>query len=149
MAQQVYLGTSSGSIVVLDVHNGAVIAQIQMSEPSSSLSAGSVSSSASANGIRQLAWNCPRFKMEEPTSTASTTMSNGNGRQTGAPSTDGHLLSSLSGGGTLNLLFCCCCWQDLFKSRFLFGLVGIFVYDSRGSTSRPGRPDCRWTSEFD
>nr|CAH0102012.1 unnamed protein product [Daphnia galeata] len=96
--QQVYLGTSSGSIVVLDVHNGAVIAQIQMSEPSSSLSAGSVSSSASANGIRQLAWNCPRFKMEEPTSTASTTMSNGNGRQTGAPSTDGHLLSSLSGG---------------------------------------------------
>ena len=148
MAQQVYLGTSSGSIVVLDVHNGAVIAQIQMSEPSSSLSAGSVSSSASANGIRQLAWNCPRFKMEEPTSTASTTMSNGNGRQTGAPSTDGHLLSSLSGGGTLTS-FLLVVVRIFLNHVFLFWLGGIFVYDSRGSTSRPGRPDCRWTSEFD
>ena len=52
---QVYLGTASGSIVVLDVHNGAVVAQIQMGLPSSC-----------GGGIRQLAWNCPRFKMEEP-----------------------------------------------------------------------------------
>lgn len=68
MVQQVYLGTSSGAIVVLDVHNGAVVAQIQMSEPVT-LSPGSISSgnTSAANGIRQLAWNCPRFKMEEPT----------------------------------------------------------------------------------
>lgn len=93
--QQVYLGTSSGSIVVLDVHNGAVVAQIQMSEPTSispgSISSNSTNHTSAANGIRQLAWNCPRFKMEEPTS--STTNA---GRQT--TSADGHLLSSMSNG---------------------------------------------------
>lgn len=59
---KVYLGTSSGSIVVLDVHNGTVVAQIQMADSSSNVA---------ANGIRQLAWNCPRFKMEEPSSASS------------------------------------------------------------------------------
>lgn len=96
--QQVYLGTSSGSIVVLDVHNGAVVAQIQMSEPTSispgSISSNSTNHTSAANGIRQLAWNCPRFKMEEPTS--STTNA---GRQT--TSADGHLLSSMSNGGKI------------------------------------------------
>lgn len=75
--QQVYLGTNSGVIVVLDVHNGAVIAQIQMAgnQPGSSSPAGQQQSNAgSPNGIRQLAWNCPRFKMEEPT--PSTAVSN-------------------------------------------------------------------------
>ena len=49
--KQVYLGTSNGSIVVLDVHNGSVVAQITFAADSS---------------ISSLAWNCPRFKMEEP-----------------------------------------------------------------------------------
>lgn len=46
------MGTSNGSIFVLDVHNGAVVAQVQFAQEDS---------------ILELTWNCPRFKMEEPT----------------------------------------------------------------------------------
>ena len=51
MLMQVYLGTSNGSIFVLDVHNGTVVAQVQI---------------APEDSILELTWNCPRFKMEEP-----------------------------------------------------------------------------------
>ncbi|CAG9773004.1 unnamed protein product [Ceutorhynchus assimilis] len=47
--QQVYFGTTSGQIIVMDVH-GAMVSQVQLS--------GDV-------GITSMAWSCEKFKMEE------------------------------------------------------------------------------------
>lgn len=47
--QQVYFGTNSGQIIVMDVH-GAMVSQVQLS--------GDV-------GITSMAWSCEKFKMEE------------------------------------------------------------------------------------
>lgn len=47
--QQVYFGTTSGQIVVMDVH-GAMVSQVQLS---------------SEVGISSMAWSCEKFKMEE------------------------------------------------------------------------------------
>ncbi|XP_076257679.1 WD40 superfamily protein Tusp isoform X2 [Rhynchophorus ferrugineus] len=47
--QQVYFGTTSGQIIVMDVH-GAMVSQVQLS--------GDV-------GITAMAWSCEKFKMEE------------------------------------------------------------------------------------
>lgn len=49
---QVYLGTSNGAVVVLDVHNGNVLGQLPFAHDGAA--------------IRHLAFSCPRFKMEEP-----------------------------------------------------------------------------------
>jgi hypothetical protein len=47
--QQVYFGTTSGQIIVMDVH-GAMVSQVQLS---------------SEVGITSMAWSCEKFKMEE------------------------------------------------------------------------------------
>ncbi|KAL1506150.1 hypothetical protein ABEB36_005566 [Hypothenemus hampei] len=47
--QQVYFGTTSGQIIVMDVH-GAMVSQVQLSEDV---------------GITSMAWSCEKFKMEE------------------------------------------------------------------------------------
>ncbi|XP_018322268.1 tubby-related protein 4 [Agrilus planipennis] len=47
--QQVYFGTTSGQIIVMDVH-GAMVSQVQLS---------------SDVGITSMAWSCEKFKMEE------------------------------------------------------------------------------------
>ncbi|KAI4457889.1 tubby-related [Holotrichia oblita] len=47
--QQVYFGTTSGQIIVMDVH-GAMVSQVQLS---------------SEVGISSMAWSCEKFKMEE------------------------------------------------------------------------------------
>lgn len=47
--QQVYFGTTSGQIIVMDVH-GAMVSQVQLS---------------SDVGISSMAWSCEKFKMEE------------------------------------------------------------------------------------
>lgn len=47
--QQVYFGTTSGQIIVMDVH-GAMVSQVQLS---------------SDVGIVSMAWSCEKFKMEE------------------------------------------------------------------------------------
>lgn len=114
MLKQVYLGTSTGMIVVLDVRNGGIIAEIQMPEPgpvagspsvrvsgadstsgspswSPSPTPPSSSSTPSGplpNGIRQLAWNCPRFKMEEPASAPAASAANNASNHSGSASTD-------------------------------------------------------------
>lgn len=45
--QQVYFGTTSGQIIVMDVH-GAMVSQVQLE-----------------HGISHMAWSCEKFKMEE------------------------------------------------------------------------------------
>ena len=64
------------------------MAQIQMSECTSPTGGGggvvpplSTPSTPANNSIRQLAWNCPRFKMEEPAASTTTTTSNANTQQ--------------------------------------------------------------------
>lgn len=47
--QQVYFGTTSGQIIVMDVH-GAMVSQVQLS---------------TEVGIASMAWSCEKFKMEE------------------------------------------------------------------------------------
>ncbi|KAK9882860.1 hypothetical protein WA026_023555 [Henosepilachna vigintioctopunctata] len=47
--QQVYFGTTSGQIIVMDVH-GAMVSQVQLTTES---------------GITSMAWSCEKFKMEE------------------------------------------------------------------------------------
>ncbi|XP_074029104.1 WD40 superfamily protein Tusp isoform X2 [Leptinotarsa decemlineata] len=47
--QQVYFGTTSGQIIVMDVH-GAMVSQVQLS---------------SDIGITSMSWSCEKFKMEE------------------------------------------------------------------------------------
>lgn len=47
--QQVYFGTTSGQIIVMDVH-GAMVSQVQL---------------GSEVGISSMAWSCEKFKMEE------------------------------------------------------------------------------------
>ncbi|KAK5649822.1 hypothetical protein RI129_000851 [Pyrocoelia pectoralis] len=47
--QQVYFGTTSGQIIVMDVH-GAMVSQVQLSADV---------------GISSMAWSCEKFKMEE------------------------------------------------------------------------------------
>lgn len=47
--QQVYFGTTTGQIIVMDVH-GAMVSQVQLS---------------SDVGITSMAWSCEKFKMEE------------------------------------------------------------------------------------
>ncbi|XP_044761146.1 tubby-related protein 4 isoform X3 [Coccinella septempunctata] len=47
--QQVYFGTTSGQIIVMDVH-GAMVSQVQLTNES---------------GITSMAWSCEKFKMEE------------------------------------------------------------------------------------
>ncbi|XP_018578062.1 tubby-related protein 4 [Anoplophora glabripennis] len=47
--QQVYFGTTSGQIIVMDVH-GAMVSQVQL---------------GSEVGITSMAWSCEKFKMEE------------------------------------------------------------------------------------
>lgn len=47
--QQVYFGTTTGQIIVMDVH-GAMVSQVQLS---------------SDLGITSMAWSCEKFKMEE------------------------------------------------------------------------------------
>lgn len=47
--QQVYFGTTTGQIIVMDVH-GAMVSQIQISADV---------------GISSMAWSCEKFKMEE------------------------------------------------------------------------------------
>ncbi|CAG9857566.1 unnamed protein product [Phyllotreta striolata] len=48
--QQVYFGTTSGQIIVMDVH-GAMVSQVQLG--------------AADVGITSMAWSCEKFKMEE------------------------------------------------------------------------------------
>jgi len=45
----VYLGTTAGQIIVMDVH-GAMVSQVQLSNDV---------------GITMMAWSCEKFKMEE------------------------------------------------------------------------------------
>ncbi|KAL3280347.1 hypothetical protein HHI36_017836 [Cryptolaemus montrouzieri] len=47
--QQVYFGTTSGQIIVMDVH-GAMVSQVQLTNE---------------GGITSMAWSCEKFKMEE------------------------------------------------------------------------------------
>lgn len=47
--RQVYFGTSTGQLVVMDVH-GAMVAQVDLVGPSC---------------ITNMAWSCEKFKMEE------------------------------------------------------------------------------------
>lgn len=47
--QQVYFGTTTGQIIVMDVH-GAMVSQVQLSADV---------------GITSMAWSCEKFKMEE------------------------------------------------------------------------------------
>lgn len=46
---KVYFGTTSGQIIVMDVH-GAMVSQVQLSTDV---------------GISTMAWSCEKFKMEE------------------------------------------------------------------------------------
>lgn len=45
--QQVYFGTTSGQLIVMDVH-GAMVSEVQLS-----------------SGITSMAWSAEKFKMEE------------------------------------------------------------------------------------
>lgn len=47
--QQVYFGTTSGQIIVMDVH-GAMVSQVQLNPEF---------------GILSMAWSCEKFKMDE------------------------------------------------------------------------------------
>ncbi|XP_050721137.1 tubby-related protein 4-like [Eriocheir sinensis] len=47
--QQVYFGTTSGLVIVMDVH-GAMVSQVPLLDDTA---------------ITHLAWSCPKFKMEE------------------------------------------------------------------------------------
>lgn len=59
--QQVYFGTTSGQIIVMDVH-GAMVSQIQISADI---------------GISSMAWSCEKFKMEETDDNDATVTNNG------------------------------------------------------------------------
>ncbi|XP_031765999.2 tubby-related protein 4 isoform X2 [Galleria mellonella] len=71
---QVYLGTASAQLVVMDVH-GAMVSQVQL---------------VAEGGITSMAWSCEKFKMEEG---EESTESNG-----------GHVLAVALGNGEIVLL---------------------------------------------
>ncbi|RVE44013.1 hypothetical protein evm_011311 [Chilo suppressalis] len=71
---QVYLGTASAQLVVMDVH-GAMVSQVQL---------------VAEGGITSMAWSCEKFKMEE-------------GEETGE-NNGGHVLAVALGSGELVLL---------------------------------------------
>ncbi|XP_035438770.2 tubby-related protein 4 isoform X1 [Spodoptera frugiperda] len=71
---QVYLGTASAQLVVMDVH-GAMVSQVQL---------------VAEGGIISMAWSCEKFKMEE-------------GEETGE-NNGGHVLAVALGSGEIVLL---------------------------------------------
>ncbi|CAG9136050.1 unnamed protein product [Plutella xylostella] len=71
---QVYLGTASAQLVVMDVH-GAMVSQVQL---------------VAEGGIISMAWSCEKFKMEEG--------------EEGAESGGGHVLAVALGNGEIVLL---------------------------------------------
>ncbi|CAH2071665.1 unnamed protein product, partial [Iphiclides podalirius] len=71
---QVYLGTASAQLVVMDVH-GAMVSQVQL---------------VAEGGITSMAWSCEKFKMEEG--------------EEGAETNNGHVLAVSLGSGEIVLL---------------------------------------------
>ncbi|XP_045535008.1 tubby-related protein 4 [Papilio machaon] len=71
---QVYLGTASAQLVVMDVH-GAMVSQVQL---------------VAEGGITSMAWSCEKFKMEEG--------------EEGGESSGGHVLAVALGNGEIVLL---------------------------------------------
>nr|XP_049694956.1 tubby-related protein 4 [Helicoverpa armigera] len=71
---QVYLGTASAQLVVMDVH-GAMVSQVQL---------------VAEGGITSMAWSCEKFKMEEG--------------EEGGENNGGHVLAVALGNGEIVLL---------------------------------------------
>ncbi|CAG4991660.1 unnamed protein product [Parnassius apollo] len=71
---QVYLGTASAQLVVMDVH-GAMVSQVQL---------------VAEGGITAMAWSCEKFKMEEG--------------EEGNETTNGHVLAVALGNGEIVFL---------------------------------------------
>ncbi|XP_028028931.1 tubby-related protein 4 isoform X1 [Bombyx mandarina] len=71
---QVYLGTASAQLVVMDVH-GAMVSQVQL---------------VAEGGITSMAWSCEKFKMEEG--------------EDGSENNGGHVLAVALGSGEIVLL---------------------------------------------
>lgn len=71
---QVYLGTASAQLVIMDVH-GAMVSQVQL---------------VAEGGITSMAWSCEKFKMEEG--------------EEGAENNGGHVLAVALGNGEIVLL---------------------------------------------
>ncbi|XP_068631348.1 tubby-related protein 4 [Battus philenor] len=71
---QVYLGTASAQLVVMDVH-GAMVSQVQL---------------VAEGGITSMAWSCEKFKMEEG--------------EEGVENNNGHVLAVALGNGEIVLL---------------------------------------------
>ncbi|KAG6457468.1 hypothetical protein O3G_MSEX010319 [Manduca sexta] len=71
---QVYLGTASAQLVVMDVH-GAMVSQVQL---------------VAEGGITSMAWSCEKFKMEEG--------------EEGSDNNGGHVLAVALGNGEIVLL---------------------------------------------
>ncbi|XP_047983978.1 tubby-related protein 4 [Leguminivora glycinivorella] len=95
---QVYLGTASAQLVVMDVH-GAMVSQVQL-----------VTYHPNEGGILSMAWSCEKFKMEEG--------------EEGGENSGGHVLAVALGNGDIVLLSG---HEDVFPKRVRTGMRGPTV----------------------